>query len=422
MIRSKINIELVEEWIFDNLYPIIFFSFFISMFKDTSYLLMLFFLFSVYYAVKLSFAPSSSKFIKIFFSGYIFYNLFSLINYVFNGMPIYCYYWEVSCGILPMFAFYVGIYSKKIDNNFYNKIFYSCVFALVIGLYLYLTMPDWYLSWKMDNIFNLWYHTKESDEHYFLEYGRFTSFFSSPYFSSAVGVLCLSIALSYVFRYGIKAIYFIAIILSLLCLFLTQQRVAVVYGAGIFITYQLYQLFLRERRIYRFFVVEIVVFVIFVVFLSYYSNMLERVDLVLDAALQRMDTLDSAVDERSDQYREIMNEWKNVFFGHGLGSGGHTAVQMGYVGITDGNYHKILYEIGITGIIGFVSLILLTLIRGLKNLQYLSLELMIICYYLVAMIGQNILEFRFIVIPLWYCIGRVWNKPYLNSLKQNIKL
>jgi hypothetical protein len=157
--------------------------------------------------------------------------------------------------------------------------------------------------------------------------------------------------------------------------------------------------------------VEITVLLIIVMIFRNMTN--EKMISMIESFIFRFNGINNVFSDRGDQYTLIMKSWENYFFGHGLGSGGHEAVRLGYIGINDGNYHKILYETGIIGCLWFAIIIVATFIRGLWRFKYCLLELTIVFYYIVAMLGQNVLEFRIMIIPFWYCLGKIWNKKLL---------
>ena len=68
----------------------------------------------------------------------------------------------------------------------------------------------------------------------------------------------------------------------------------------------------------------------------------------------------------------------------------------------------------------FVFLIGRTLIRAIKHMKVYLIELVIIMFFLVALLGSNILNFGYmIVMPFWYTIGRVWNTKNYKEALQN---
>ena len=131
-------------------------------------------------------------------------------------------------------------------------------------------------------------------------------------------------------------------------------------------------------------------------------------------------TFSSAYNERQGLSNKLMAQWSYPIFGHGIGSGGPTSRFLGYGGVTDAAYTKLLFENGIMGIILFVILILSSIFRGLKNFKYYIVELSIICFVAIAMTGSNTLSLAYLyILPFWYMLGKIWNKPYLKYLREN---
>ena len=124
---------------------------------------------------------------------------------------------------------------------------------------------------------------------------------------------------------------------------------------------------------------------------------------------------------RTEQIRTTLASWENFITGNGMGTAGSKARAMGYPGMSDGNYIKLLVEEGIIGFAIFMALIISTFIKALKNFKYLSMECCVVGSLIFTMLGSDSLMFTFYIVPYWYVIGKVWNPDYLSDLKLNNK-
>lgn len=411
----KLDIDKIENFLLFSFFPLYMLHMFLGMLGINLFITTFLYIFSIYYGVKVSIISSNFKYFKFLFTGYIIYNVLSIIHYSFNGIPLSVFGTDFLNVVYPMIFFYIGLNSQKTDNRFYIGILLGSLFCFIVGFYLHFSIPQWYLDWKVEQQNNMWSRKfGDVSEYGFLEMGRFSSFLASSYTTSTLSVIGLSISINYLFRRKKFYTYFFIFIVSVLAMFISMQRVGILYGLFVISLYNLYGIFCKKKNIKRFLLLEIFVIVICMVSLSMNNRNFQVFDAVSSKLTNTM--IKDAFNERAGQYKNIMDNWKNYWFGDGLGSGGHAALKEGFVAVADGNYYKLLFETGIFGFIWFAFLMILTILKALKKYKYYSIELLIVLYYLAAMLGANILEFRFAVIPLWYCIGRIWNDKYLNNI------
>jgi hypothetical protein len=121
---------------------------------------------------------------------------------------------------------------------------------------------------------------------------------------------------------------------------------------------------------------------------------------------ERMMMLSESIDERSGSWVEGLM-YGNLIIGSGLGVFGHKAVEFSDKYIPDGNYVRMLAELGVIGTSIFFSIIIGTLFKGLKSLRGNILEVGIIVGLCIQAVGSDIFSFQLIVPILWYSVGRV---------------
>ena len=80
-----------------------------------------------------------------------------------------------------------------------------------------------------------YYDNEDVAENSFLNYGKMSSFFESPYFVATYSVVYLTILLKYVYTRMYSHKFLIFLFIGLLSLFCAQQRVAIVCGIGILV-------------------------------------------------------------------------------------------------------------------------------------------------------------------------------------------
>jgi len=358
---------------------------------------------------------------------YIIYNIFSIIPFLFSGIDISAYTYDVLNFLLPMFAYFWGSNKKRVDYDFYKGLTISIIVCIIIGLYWYLFSTEWYsLRLVQINNANGYYNQidESGDTTGFLQYARFSSFMMTPYAIQYLGIVSLifyMFHISYKPYYNNRMISISIFIILLIGLILCMQRTAWGYMAILFVFHLFYNVrYQHQSHFFRYFIIIGVLVLVAGVFLS---SSIDRVDIIIGQLLDRGDHLSAsdALGGRKGQYMALLNNWNNYLFGHGMGSGGAAARISGHPGASDANYMKILYENGIVGSLLFLSIIGCTLTRCLKYLKYYYVEFNICSFYLLAMIGSNSLCISFYYsIPFWYAIGRIWNVNYLKTKKNNL--
>lgn len=343
------------------------------------------------------------------------YNAASIILYAFNGMPIACYFWALRNYFFPFMFFFIGNWSKINDDSFYNYYIISGIFFLVIGLYLYYVMPNYYLAFLSRVKENAWYASGNvvSDDVIWSGH-RFTSFSSSSYDTSAISVTMLISALSYMYRpYIIKQIWlYVLSIICFLCAILCQQRIAMASSFLVLLVFSVYGI---RNRNWGVMIMSIALVVAGTVALSFaFSDArLLNISEVINLRLDQM-SFDMAMEERSGQVERAWGEILTFLVtGKGMGAGGHAASMHGQIGIHDNGYFQMLLEFGILGMLIFIPLMWRTVVKGIKNFKLYSIETMVILYFLLSNIGADIFAQSYFITPIfWFCMGRIWNESY----------
>lgn len=377
-------------------------------------------LFILYVGIK-SFIRNHHKY-KVL-SAFIILLVFSGVFYLLGDKPITLYILSLAFYVSPMLMTYVGLDNFDFEGKFYKVLLASCVIIFFVGLYLYFFSPSWYVSAVASRYNNSWYTDVDqmrSDEWVF-ERARFSTVFLTSYAVSYFSMYSVPLSLALLVAnkdrkkrkwYILSAI--ICFIASILC----QQRVAM--ACSLFTVFLFF--FLQDKKYFMYSLVLFVVIItgFYIVIQNYSDN---NVYLNVIARFSEMTLTDAFEGSRSDQVVNILKEWDNPIFGMGVGSGGGEARRLGYTGITDGNFIRILYENGIVGAFLFLSMSISALIRGLRNIKYLYVETSILISILASMVGADPLSYFFYIIPFWYALGRLNNKEYLQyKIRNNLHI
>ena len=119
------------------------------------------------------------------------------------------------------------------------------------------------------------------------------------------------------------------------------------------------------------------------------------------------------VSSRSAQWVEALNGFTySPIFGLGVGSSGHAALGADprHPRVTDGSYFKILLEGGILTFIPFMLILGLSLFRAYKHRKQYYVEFPLLFFYSCSLLGANIIDMPYIILFMWYIIGRVNSK------------
>ena len=98
-----------------------------------------------------------------------------------------------------------------------------------------------------------------------------------------------------------------------------------------------------------------------------------------------------------------------TLFGGGLGSEGHSMIYLySKSSVADCDYLRILSEYGVIGAIILGGVIVLTIMKGLRNLRRNWFYLSSLAFLLVSMLGAAPLElYSLEPYMYWYCMGRI---------------
>lgn len=354
----------------------------------------------------------------IFFMGF---SLFTVTSYLFVDRPISLFFNDCIYFILPILIAFLGMDRSQVSNKFYDYLFWSSLIALAIGYYIYFARPLWYQAFYTEVVNNTWFRSEYIDYDDIAESFRFSSFTPDSYYTEYIGMFVFSLGLVKMFQSpNNKLIYMFFNLIIFGAVLLSLQRSAIVCCCLMIGAYFFYYLFNRNKGVnkanFKYILLAILVLVIIALALGT-SDVVQKV-LFRFTQMGASDAFE-VEGSRTEQIHSALGSWENFITGNGLGTAGSKARSMGYPGISDGNYIKLLVEEGVVGFCLFLALIFSTFIRALKNFKYLSMECCVVGSLIFTMLGSDSLMFTYYIVPYWYVIGKVWNPDYLNNLRLN---
>ena len=163
--------------------------------------------------------------------------------------------------------------------------------------------------------------------------------------------------------------------------------------------------FLRKRYI----IIEI--FALYGIFVSIDRTFVDFFDILFE----RSSMISEAFDERSDTWSYAFQDLSFIF-GKGLGTAGHKALDYTKLLIADGNYFKMIAEIGIVGLLIFTTIVIHSIVVGIKEFKMNFLEVSIVFSLSLIAVGSNIFTYQSVAPIFWYAIGKVTLKSYPKQL------
>lgn len=371
----------------------------------------------LYYGlISMHFNYKKNKLLLVFIA----YSLFTVTSYMIVNRPLSLFLNDCIYFVIPILIAFVGMDKREVSNKFYDYLFWACLLSFAIGYYIYFVKPSWYQSFYTYVMNTKWFRSDYVGFDDIVDSYRFSSFAADSYFTQYFGMFAFSLGLAKTFKstdHKLLYLFFSLIILG--AVLLSLQRSAIVCCILMIVAYFFY--FLKNRKgqktnNLKYIIYALIVLGIIVLALGA-SDVVQKV--LFRFTQMGVDDAFEVEGSRTEQIQTTLASWENYVTGNGLGTAGSKARSMGYPGISDGNYIKLLVEEGIVGFVLFLVLMLTTFFRALKNFRYLSMECCVVGALIFAMLGSDALMFTYYIVPYWYVIGKVWNPDYLNYLKLN---
>ena len=328
---------------------------------------------------------------------YTFCGILSIIGYSIKPYPFEFFIKILLSSYLPIIFYFIGKNYRHESLVFYKYSVLACLGCFLIGFFWLVTMPEWYVTKALEVINQTQYYTEET-----LHYARFSSFLDSYHIGNlgTFSIICCIGLINTVKKKTGVFLYIVCLIVSFIAVFLSRQRVSMCLSIFFLLCFIWGKI--RNRPILTFSIISCLIVII--IFFYPESFTLDSISSTERLSKESLSTLFSS---RSGQWINALNEQRDFVFGHGLGGGGHLAMSVNIKPtVVDGSYSKILLETGIMSIFVFIGLIILSIFKALR-FRKIRMELCIVLYYAASLIGANIIDMPYIIVPLWYSIGRI---------------
>lgn len=332
---------------------------------------------------------------------FILYSAASGVVYIFNDRPISCYIDAVRNYILPMLMFFIGMNCNIDTLKFIKPFAYTMAFTLLITLYAYITFAPWYTSYVTSSV-----RTDEVDAT--LNFLRFSGPYQDTYY---IQYLCIGMLAYYLYKVIVLKIRdkydFLILVIFVLSLIMCQQRSAMLFTI---LSIPFFLSFAKHRGKYITAILLMIVVVAIGAYLFVDADRTDALSTLLSDRAENM-TFSKALGERREKVLRVFPVWSNVIFGDGIGVYGHEAFYNGFVSVNDNAWIKLLVEQGVVGVMLFLYIVAISLIKAVKNLKRYCPEFFIVIFYLFAMVGSDSLS---MVVEqsvfFWFALGRIWCK------------
>ncbi len=327
---------------------------------------------------------------------YLFYNVLAIIISIFNGFPYSVPIREFANSTLPIVLFFIGNNTKD-SSKFYYNVLIASIFCIIIGIVLYIWVPLFYREYLLR----------------IRVVGGTDPIYARERMCSIIGSTSV----------GTFSVY--GLILSLKQLIDNKDKKKLVSCGiclvGIIMSYQ------RSAYLVAFCILLLAHYLCFfkwnilkkgwllfeaVLFFSMMLLVYKMYPSLFYSVFNRILSFKDAFGDRTGQWLNTIENTRNIAFGSGLGSVGHTALGYSEFLITDGGLIKIFCEIGIIGFALFSLIILLSIIKCLFSFKEHYIELAIILTVLLQSLGSNTIAFMMEAIVFWYAVGAINYKQY----------
>lgn len=331
------------------------------------------------------------------FSLYVFFNLISAIWYLCNGESIWFFFSGISYNLIPSMLFLVG---NSIDRNRFDKIinsiFISNMFIICIGLFFYLTNKSFYFT-VMDTEFAYTYTYAH----------KFGSYLTCLVFGSMC-VAQIGLLIYRIFQKKNKIITLISIPIIMYALLLNMERGA--WLASIILLLAVVFVLLKDKKSMFYAIGAVcIISLILVAGIYFIQNYLNSN--VYYYLLDRLGNMNNVFSSRSDQMNKALETFFAYPMGYGLGAAGNKAALNGGSRIVpDGNYFRILVELGVPGFLSFIYLLMRGIFRGMGKDFKIRILVAIIIAFAAHASGSNVFDFFYSSYIFWFILGYL-SKP-----------
>lgn len=347
------------------------------------------------------------------FDGLVFvFLLYSLVSYLFVDYAylVRLYYLGVRSEIIPALFYFIARSSKFKSDEFFENMKLPLLFAMICGMFFYFFSPVFYITYKMNVIWNAVNADVDELSGYLLyEMTRLSSFWPHSYFIGYSSLfLFIYASKKIIVDNCYKKIDIACFALSFFCLFFAQQRVSIAFCLLYFVLLTACATLKNlpsKNHLYLLWLTAIIFGVmIFIIAILVIGT--DFVEYILDRSINYKGNM---IVDRFDLFKAFFSRLS--FWGEGLGKYGHGAVEFGFVSVPDCDYIRVPSELGFVGLGMLMSICLISLIKGFNIFKYAIFEVCCLSFCLVAMLGAAPWELGTLQPFLyWFCIGHIQSK------------
>jgi hypothetical protein len=328
---------------------------------------------------------------------YILYNILTIVFFIPSNIPLIVFFKEFSNSILPIILFY--FFGKlNHDKSFYKITLYSVSICLLLSFYYQLTLPISFMQ-RLDVIDG----TGTNPLGYLSQYSSFLGITATGSLGAIASFLAFNLMHETNYKKG-KILFFLCTIAVILAL----RRGSIYSLVFSILLFDVIILF-KFRRYLKLITFQFIIALLIIFFL---------IDFDSDSYLffiDRVSSISSAIAERSDSWYNGLAKTFSIVTGDGLGRYGHKVVSYSDIYIPDGNYFRMIAEIGILGFLIFVSIILASIYKGFSKIRTHYVQLIIIFIVCLQSIGSDMFSFQLVAPIFWYSVGAC------NKIEHSIK-
>lgn len=315
--------------------------------------------------------------------GYLLYCAVTALNYLFSDVPVSSFTETVVNSLLPVIFFWCGLQGFSFSKKAYLIAYDVLCF---VGIYLTFTLPDWYFVFCRSHGFS---------------WTRLSSCVGSTVIGS---MSCIAILYSYHLKMNSRSkLAIIQFVISCGFALLSFQRSAWIMTIVSVIVLNHNLLKLKIIKSYT-----IIFEVLFVVIIGFVFRdwIFDRIDIWI---LQR-NVASQAQSNGTGMFSGRVGQWitnistSNWITGSGLGTRGHRAISSG---VADGDYVRMLCEIGLIGLGIFISIIYSAIKIGRSIGKDAIIPLLVVVVLALQAVGSNIFEFQITSPLFWMAIGEL---------------
>ncbi len=352
--------------------------------------ILLIMLFWLIFIKKIKVVKSDVDLIVLF---YFIYNVFSILLLLLSKVSISIGIAEFATGLFPVLFYLVGRDNSLREQLFLQYFLKSVFFMIIVGYIFYIFNPEIYFRYMENNSYMFFRSV-------YMQNPRMVSFIGS----SSVGALSTCSFAYFIHQITMKKEKMLKNmcigLLSLGAAILSLQRVAWLCCILIIISYSMFV----SRNKLRTAIIMSIFIILAVIIITNFPNLVQVLE-------WRINGSENIFSERNGNWLKVFDQnILSLLLGNGLGSSGHRAMEQNKMVIVDGNYFKMIYEIGLIGTGLFIMIIIAGLLngykkfrKGYKNMMMYLAFVSVIC---IHGIGSSVFTFQIVVILFWYSLGR----------------